>query len=122
MRLSLPVLCSLAALVQAPAYGQEPAPGGGFVAGVDDLPLMAGLAEDPEAGIVFDKPSGRIVEAYASGQIAPEAVVRFYEETLPQLGWEQLGALAFTREGEVLRITLTREDGGVRVRFFLLPD
>ena len=121
MRFALVVLCSLAALYEAPAYGQEPTQGG-FVAGVDDLPLMAGLSEGPEAGFVFDKPSGRIVEAYASGEIVPEAIVRFYEETLPQLGWKRLGELAFTREGEVLRITVTGADGKVIVRFSLLPE
>ncbi len=42
-----------------------------YLAAVADLPLMPGLAEVPEAGLVFDQPSGRIVEAYAQGAVTP---------------------------------------------------
>ncbi len=34
-----------------------------YLAAVADLPLMPGLAEVPGVGLVFDQPSGRIVEA-----------------------------------------------------------
>jgi hypothetical protein len=58
-----------------------------FIAGIEDLPVMPGLAEIADAGLIFDKPSGRIVEAYAQGEVGEQAVLDFYQETLPQLGW-----------------------------------
>ena len=105
-------------LLTAPAAAQL---AGAFVSGTEDLPLMAGLVESPEAGLVFDKPEGRIVEAWASGAVERGAVEAFYAETLPALGWIPAGALEFTREDEALRITITEEGGAVTVRFSLSP-
>ena len=63
------LLCG--ALLGAPVVAQE---GNAFVAGIEDLPLMGGLIEDVDAGLVFDKPEGRIVEAYATGEVSAAAV------------------------------------------------
>jgi hypothetical protein len=93
-----------------------------FVAGIDDLPLMQGLAEVPEAGVVFDKPSGRIVEAYAEGAVARAGVAAFYARTLPQLGWEARGGAQFVREGERLQLDYLGTDGELIVRFTLQPE
>ena len=95
---------------------------GGFVGGIDDLPLMAGLVEDSAAGLVFDKPEGRIVEAVAAGPLERAAVEAFYAATLAELGWRPSGDGAYRREGEVLRITVSGEDGAVTVHFSLTPD
>ena len=54
----------------------------GFIAGVEDLPLMPGLSEIAEAGMVFDKPSGRIVEAFAEGPVSRQAVAEFYDKNI----------------------------------------
>ncbi len=94
---------------------------GGFVTGIEDVPLMAGLVDRPDAALVFDKPSGRIVEAYATGASSRAEVVAFYAETLPELGWRRTGELAFEREGEVLRIAVSMEDGVATVRYSLSP-
>ncbi len=98
--------------------GEDPA----FVAGVADLPLMPGLAEVPEAGVVFDKPSGRIVEAYAQGPVSRAAVTRFYLSTLPNLGWRAKAESLFRREGEELRLGFMGDDGALIVRFTLQPQ
>ncbi len=92
-----------------------------FFSGVADLPLMPGLLQDSEAGLVFDKPNGRIVEFYASGTILPAAVAEFYRRTLPQLGWTKTGNLEFTRDEEILRIIVTEKDGTSIARFTLSP-
>ena len=94
----------------------------GFVGGIEDLPLMAGLVEDAAAGLVFDKPEGRIVEAVAAGPLARAAVDAFYAATLAELGWQPSGDGAYKREGEALRITVSGEDGAVTVHFSLTPD
>ncbi len=93
-----------------------------FVAGVEDLPLMPGLAEVSEAGVVFDKPGGRIVEAYAEGAVGQAEVIGFYRQTLPQLGWYAVGDTAFRREGERLEIVILGGDGDLVVRFTLQPN
>jgi hypothetical protein len=53
-------------------------------------PLAEGLVELPEAGIVFDKPQGRIVQMTAthSRQITQEKLIAFYSHSLPNLGWQ----------------------------------
>ena len=45
-----------------------------YLTAIADLPLLPGLAEVPEAGWVFDQPSGRIIEAYAKGPVGRAAV------------------------------------------------
>ena len=99
-------------LMAAPALQGQENPTPGFVPGVDDLPLMPGLTADLEATMVFDKPDGRIVEAAATGTVSRDAVTAFYASTLPQLGWLREGPARYTREGEVLNLTI--EGGGER--------
>lgn len=93
-----------------------------FMAGVADLPLMPGLAEVLDAGVVFDKPAGRIVEAYAQGAVSRAAVTAFYISTLPNLGWRAKAEALFQREGELLRLGFMGDDGALVVRFSLQPE
>lgn len=101
--------------------------GAAFVGGFEDMPLMAGLNETGEAGMVFDTPAGRIVETYATGAVSRDAVVEFYAATLPQLGWRRIGETEFRREGEVLRLEFPDAEtaaggvAGLTVRFALTP-
>jgi hypothetical protein len=106
----------LAALATTPALAE------GFVRGIDDLPLMDGLAEVQGAGTVFDSASGRIVETFAAGPVDAAAVAAFYAETLPQLGWRAEGPGAYVREDEHLTITTTEDGAGLTVRFSLTPE
>lgn len=93
-----------------------------YLAAVADLPLMPGLQELADAGIVFDKPAGRIVEAYAAGQVSGVEVLEFYSETLPELGWQAQDAQSFRREGEKLELELLEGEGLLTVHFTLAPD
>ena len=101
------------------------APGGaqdvGYVAEIPDLPLMPGLRELSDAGVVFDKPSGRIVEAYAQGEVTRQAVLAFYGQSLPQLGWRPSGD-GYTREGETLLIEVVEGAEPLTLRFVLRPQ
>jgi hypothetical protein len=113
-----------ALLVAAPgltACGIEGARAAAFVEGTEDVPLMPGLAMVEGAGTVFDSPQGRIVEAYAKGNVARDAVLDFYGKTLPQLGWRPDGPGTFRREGESLRLEIYSEKDGTTVRFYLSP-
>lgn len=97
-----------------------------FVAGFEDLPLMPGLTQVAGAGMVFDTPGGRIVEAYARGAVSPAEVFAFYGRTLPQLGWRQGARSRYHRDGETLRLEVSGAAEGaappVTVHFYLSPD
>ena len=105
-------------LLAVPSQAQDP----GFIEQVIDLPLMPGLSEVKDAGVVFDKPDGRIVEAYAEGDLKRDAVIGFYSDTLPQLGWQAGPGLSFQREGEQLQIDIREEGAGVTVQYTLSPQ
>ncbi len=93
-----------------------------YLSAVDDLPLMAGLEEALDQGVVFDAPQGRIVQAYASGPLSRAEVGNFYAATLPQLGWRADGPLRFSREGEQLTLEITETGAkSVTVLFILTP-
>lgn len=102
----------------------------GYLDAVEDMPLMEGLSETGEGGIVFDKPTGRIVRAAAQGRVGPQAVRAFYIETLPALGWDRApqlelfsDLLIFRREGERLEIQIAPgTDVGSTVRFSIEPE
>jgi hypothetical protein len=113
----------LALALTGPAAGGSPAAaeGDGYVADVADLPLMDGLSEVQDAGMAFDKPAGRIVEAFAHGPVRARQVRAFYRRTLPQLGWERVGRDSYAREGERLSLEYLGEDGDLTVRYTLQP-
>lgn len=92
-----------------------------FFERLDDVPVMPALEPVDQAGIEFDTPAGRIVEAYAIGPVARQAVLSFYRDTLPQLGWRAGAGDAFLREDETLRIDFFGPDGELTVRFTVSP-
>lgn len=102
----------------------------GYLDAVEDMPLMEGLHETGDGGVVFDKPNGRIIRTVATGNVAPASVRHFYVETLPQLGWKRQkklelikDLLVFRREGERLEIQTVPETGGAtEVRFSIEPE
>ncbi len=106
----------LLSLMPSTGYGD-----GGFLPGVEDLPLMPGLREMPEATLIFDKPVGRLVQAMAKGKSDPATLWRFYDETLPQLGWRRVATGHFVRDGEGLRITVEKNGPTLTVRFAIAP-
>ena len=97
-----------------------------FVAGLEDLPLMPGLDAMQEAGVWFDTPQGRIVEAYATGPVTRGAIEAFYAETLPQLGWREAEGGTWLRDGEALKLVIVEPSGAPGqapiVRFAVSPD
>ncbi len=106
-----------AAMVALPllAYGADST----FLKEVDDLPLAPGLVEQP-GGTLFDAPQGRIVEASAQGPVMEVEARQFYDESLPQLGWQQVGSSTYQRDKEVLRIDYS-EGTPMTVHFSLTP-
>ena len=99
----------------SPAHAQT------FLSGFEDVPLAEGMTADPNAGLVFDSPAGRIVEAYAVGPVNWADILAFYNATLDSLGWVQETPGRYYREGEVLSIDKFGRDGDLTVRFTLSP-
>ena len=97
-----------------------------YLAAVADLPLPPGLVEDVDAGISFDKPEGRIVEAVARGVVTPDVVVSFYRTALPGLGWRQLAdklsGSRWQRGGEILSVDIVDSGNSLVVRFSIAPN
>jgi len=110
-----------AVLAQSRPAQSQAAPA--FLSVIDDVPLMPGLAERPDAAVVFDKPEGRIVETEATGRLARAEVLKFYTASLPQLGWRARGEGRFLRDREELALSFVSGPGGaLTVRFTLSPD
>jgi len=110
------VLAVCAAAVSGPAWA------GGFLGTYEDLPLAPGLTEIDGAGVSFDSPNGRIVEAYARGTVPAAEILRFYAATLPQLGWTRESDTVYRREAEVLRLAPAADRGGVTIHFAVSPE
>ncbi len=81
------------------AFGEDK-----FLSAIDDFPLMMELDEITGGVMVFDSPSGRIVEALTMGKVTKEKVQQFYSATLPQLGWKETTPGEFSRDGEILKM------------------
>ena len=117
-RLSLIVLLGLAAIAL---------PGGAaraqvaYVAGLEDVPLMAGLTPTGGNDVAFDSPQGRIVIVNTQGPVERPAVEAFYAASLSELGWDRIGDTAFRREGELLRLEFGQRGAQLTVRFALSP-
>jgi len=113
---------SMAALALMTILGGAPALAGGFLGAYEDLPLAPGLTEAVEAGVAFDSPSGRIVEAYAQGRVKAADALEFYAATLPQLGWTRESDTLYRREAETLRLDPVVKGGTLTLRFAISPE
>lgn len=105
-------------LASAPAHATE------FLKAIEDVPLVAGLAEQAEP-VIFESDQGRVIRTQAEGRVGATRISDFYVASLPGLGWKRVDdadALAFQRENEVLRITVREpaSNAPVRVQFELI--
>jgi hypothetical protein len=92
-----------------------------YVAGLEDVPLMAGLTPAGGNDVAFDSPQGRIVIVNTQGPVERPAVEAFYAASLSELGWDRIGDTAFRREGELLRLEFGQRGAQLTVRFALSP-
>ncbi len=81
-----------------------------FVEGLEDLPVMEGLTQEPNDAISFGNEESRLVEAVLTSKTLNfNKVKNFYKNTLPQMGWAYQGmrenTIIFEREGEVVEIS-----------------
>jgi hypothetical protein len=123
----LALMLSLAPCFTGFAHANDPA-AAGFFRAVEDLPLMPGMTEIESEAVVFDQPEGRVVQVTAHAPLGSGgAVATFYEQTLPQLGWQKEGqgevpGNVYVRDKERLTIEYGAVMGGpLPVRFTIKP-
>ena len=99
--------------ISLPALAQTPQ----FFSTLPDIPVMLGLEEIAGETISFDKPQGRIIEISALTSQTPQAILRFYKDSLPQFGWVQISQKEFFRKDEYLVFDFSQveQDGIVKI-------
>lgn len=114
----------LLALMVVPAFAAEQvASGPAFFEALYDVPVMPGLKEIPGQAMLFDKPDGRIASVTAAtAQYDNAAISRFYDETLPQLGWKKIAQNQYVRGEDRLEFELTKKPPLTVVHFTLSPN
>lgn len=105
-RIAALVLCVTLVLSAVPGLAAE------IFSGAGDLPLPAGLKEQPDKGATFDTPLGPVMTAYAAGNAKPRAVLDFYDDALPRLGWERESSGTYRRKNQILKIDVWGPDAG----------
>lgn len=118
----LAVLVAILTAAAIAGWGGRAGAAEAFVAGLEDVPLPPGFSVVADATTVFDKPSGRIVQSYATGHDSAATVLAFYDRAMEALGWTRLRAGHFLRDGELLRIEILGVEGKLTVRYALAPQ
>jgi formamidopyrimidine-DNA glycosylase len=122
MKISRIFLATLVLLILTGIPLAEAAETPQFFSSVPDMPLMEGLTELTDQTVVFDKPEGRIIESVALiERLSPGNVLKFYNDTLPQLGWTRIDELSFRRENEVLKVFVEANEGKNFLRLNIAP-
>lgn len=125
---NLPILC-LAIVLSL--FSQKTFAAEAYLSKIPDVPLMSGMTLENASDVSsfeFDKAEGRIIDetAKASG-LTQQDVAKFYQNSLPPLGWTLKKTDAqtqrFVRNGEQLIVKWEQIKGGEkRVRFGLSPE
>ncbi len=86
-----------------------------FVEGLEDIPLPTGVVQIENGSLSFGNEEIRLFEAYFSAEKQNfNDIVKFYKETLPQMGWlkknKNGSKIYFERDGESLEISKESEN------------
>ena len=111
--------CTVLSFSAAHAQNSEPQ----FFTSLHDVPLMEGLNEIDTEATAYDKPNGRIIDAFAyTGSLSPNAIMSYYNSTLPQFGWGKTDNGTFYREQEIMRISFEKHEGAHIVKISIRPS
>lgn len=94
----------------------------GFVPNLPDVPMPQNFVADSDTSSFFDSAEGRIAEINASGFQEIADVYSFYEDIMPQFGWQQLDRGIYKKEGEMLVITAEKGKTLTNLKFQLRPS
>ena len=97
-----------------------------FVQGSEDIPLLLSMNKIKDEGLGFDSPSGSIMSSSYESTLSISKISKFYQKTLPQMGWSLTEStketLKFSRENENLEIDLSSPDKKTMIRFLISYD
>ena len=83
-----------------------------FLEGLEDMPLPEGVTQIENGSLSFGNEEIRLFETYLSADKQNfDNIIKFYEETLPQMGWQKKdkNKSLYERDGETLEITKETE-------------
>lgn len=85
-----------------------------FVEGLEDIPLPEGVVQVENGSLSFGNEEIRLFESYLSAENKHfSSIIKFYRETLPQMGWQKKSEtqekIYFERDGETLEISKESE-------------
>lgn len=117
-------LCGLMMLIQplSVTLALAEAPAVVFFSHIYDLPLPPQMQELTEDAIVFDNPTGRVVESVAIGPNSENNIIAFYQASLPQLGWragDDAGYI-YLRDSEKITLRIETRHNNRRLLFITL--
>ena len=92
-----------------------------FIDDMSDIPLMPNLEMIAEAGFTFEQENGRIVEKLAVGTSSEVEIDRFYNDSLPSLGWHVTSGRTYERDNERFTYAIKQENSTSIVTFKLSP-
>lgn len=93
-----------------------------YVPGTEDIPLFFGFDFIEDQELSYDSYDGRIIDAEFYSKTADASNVRkFYEETLPQLGWSKRQYQIYERDGEILKLNILQQNNGTILKFKIRP-
>lgn len=93
-----------------------------FFEALYDVPVMPGLEEVKDQAMLFDKPDGRIASVVAASRnLSAADITRFYDDSLPQLGWKKTVQNQYVRGSDRLVMDLSKSPPLTVVHFTLSP-
>lgn len=75
-----------------------------FVNGIEELPVITNMENMSESLIFFDTNKGRFVQSKIIGDQNIDQIKDFYDNILPNLGWEKIDKNKFIRKSELMEI------------------
>lgn len=89
-----------------------------FLANTSDIPIMNGLQINVAEQMDFDTPTGQllVLEGISIKKTGDE-ILKFYQTTLPQLGWKEKSDGVFLRQDDSLNIVILKNKAPSKVRF-----
>ena len=89
-----------------------------FLADTSDIPVMNGLQINSTEQMDFDTPTGQLLILEGTSQKKQgDDILKFYQTTLPQLGWDEKSEGIFERQNDSLHITILKNKIPSKVRF-----
>ncbi len=95
---------------------------------ISGFPVYPGLSEVEDAGLIFDKAEGRVIEAQLRGEGDADEARVFYQVALQQTGWRRVmipcggNHLVYVREGELLEMAIAEVGGVLEIGVYLAPN